>query len=292
MAYGDLRGTRKDPSEYGAIDMMGLGIASALGIAVATFFDLTTSDDTSALLLFNRWLTTATDALGLGSLPLYGVVLILMGIGALSVIYLQPVTLRGAFAQGFGVLAAITTIAPADLGGAMPEPVGADMPALETLPMDELEWEDPVSLQAPVQGSVAPVYRVPVAATAAGVQARGYSVRLQIILEDGVEDDISRMIRRGVISGRMHNETTKLTETLFRNNGANLVVRGNQIRLVSRIPGNEPTTSLVPRIEAEGYRIVESRFEASQGANPVWSIRLAKSSTPLVLQRLQRPYWF
>ncbi|MEM9422395.1 MAG: hypothetical protein AAF986_07820 [Pseudomonadota bacterium] len=290
MAYGDRRGTRKDPSEYGAVDMMGLGIASALGIAVATFFDLTTSEDTSALLLFNRWLATATEALGLGNIPLYGVVLILMSIGAISILYLQPVTMRGAFAQGFGVLAAITTLAPADLGGAMPGPVSGESAPFDSVPDGDMDWTDPVVFD----GMQAPVYRVPVA-SGAGVMAQqrpGYSLRIQITFTDGNEEDISQMIRQRQLTGRMHDETTKLSYNLFRNSGANLVVRGNQVRLVSRIPGDAPTTSLVTRIEANGYRIVESRFEASQGANPVWSIRLAKSRTPLVLQRLQRPYWF
>lgn len=299
MAYGDRTGVRKDPGEYGTFDMIGLGLAAAVGIAVATFFDLTQSGEASALFVFNKWVALGLGMLGLGNIPLYGVMLLFMAIGGLSILYFQPLTYRGAFAQGFGVLAALMTLAPSDLGSAMPAPANLPLGA-DDMPMADDDWGDEVTLDGISARGTAPqpTYGTPatlmpaMATTSMMVQAQGYSIRLQLNFPAGFEDNISTMISRGTLRGRLHNEQTKQTYNLFRNTGANLRSNANQIRMTTRIPGDAATTNLVARIEAEGYKIVESRFEATQGANPVWTITMAPGGGPLILQRLRRPYWF
>ncbi|WOI52244.1 hypothetical protein [Parvularcula sp. LCG005] len=281
---------QKSPGEYSPLDMMGMGLAAAVGIAAATFFDLTQSDEASTLFVFNKWLARLTEMLGLGNIPLYGVVLILMGIGALSILYFQPVTIRGAFAQGFGVLAAVTTLAPSDLGGALPSP-DTEAASLEPLPAGDNSWFEEEGISS--RGLVPPVYRVPVSSvTAVQRDEQGYSIRMKIIFPDGLDRQPSELIDSGDLRGKLHNEESKQTYNLFRNSGADVMYRDGTMYLSSRIPGDIPRASLVARVEAEGYRIVESRFDASLGVNPVWTIRMAPSSQPLLLQRLRRPYWF
>lgn len=304
MTYGERKGARKNPGEYGFFDLIGLGIAAAFGIAVATFFDLTQSDEASALFVFNKWLATVTNMFGFGNVPLYGVVLILMGLGAASVLYFQPVTFRGAFAQGFGALAAIMTLAPSDLGGAMPAPGGgAFLEGASDLPPAEGDdvWPEEGTMEGislpPAWRGAAPPSLVPVSAasanSAAAEKKEGYSIRMKIVFSDDLETgELEQMIRNGTLRGKLHNEASKKTYNLFRNTGANFKVRDDTIYLSSRIPGEADTATLVARIEAEGYRIIESRFNASTGVNPVWTIRLQPSNTPLLLQRLNRPYWF
>lgn len=124
MSYGERKGARAVPGDYSMVDKIGFGFAAALGIAVATFFDMTQASEASAVFVVNKWLANFTTMLGLGSIPLYGVLLILMAVGAASILYFQPVTFRGAFAQGFGALAAIMTIAPSDLGQPLPSTDG------------------------------------------------------------------------------------------------------------------------------------------------------------------------
>lgn len=294
MAYGERKNLRKQPGEYGFVDMMGLGLASAFGIAVATFFDLTQSDEGSALFVFNKWIATATSMLGLGDIPLYGVVLILMAVGGMSILYFQPVTFRGAFAQGFGVLAAIMTLAPSDLANPAPGPESMDM--MEMMPAGDGEvWPDEADAEGiSYQPAMAPVYAVPVATSAAplAVQELGYSLRIKITFSDGLGNSYTDMIRNGSLRGRLHNETTNDSYNLFRNSSAGLMYRDDSFYISTRIPGDDPTATLVTRIEAEGYRIIESRFEAKQGVNPVWNIVMTPSGTPLFLQRLRKPYTF
>lgn len=309
MKYGERKGG-KPSGEYTFIDLLGLGTAAAGGIAVATFLDLTQSQEASALFLFNDWIASASDTLGLGKVPLYGVVLILMALGGLSTLLLQPVTLRGAFAQGAGLLAFLVTLAPSNIGQTLPSP-DFELPQgtfADDLGFDELlpeggEGGAPEEAPTP-QGIVfEPAMRnglaVPVTALATQPTRRaadeaeaGYNLRIKVVFTEGLGESPAEMIRAGRLRGKLHNETTSETYNLFRNSGADLDFRDDTIYIATRIPGDAATTSFVLRVEADGYRIVESRLEASQGVNPIWSVEMQASTTPLFLQRLSRPYWF
>ncbi len=296
MAYGEQKG-RKDAGDYSAVDMFGLSLASAIGIVVATFFDLTQSDEASALFLFNQWLATATETLGLSTPPLYAVVLILMAVGASSIFFLQPVTLRGAFAQGFGVLAAITTVAPSNLGSAMPGAESGDFAPLPAASLAAEPFAQPAVMEldgaVSAMGLSTPIAAWSGTATAAMMQSSGYSIRIQVEFPNGLAKDPQQMIREGSLRGRLHNSASGMTYSLFRTVGANLQWEGTQrLRIVTRIPGDASSAEMVARIEAEGYRIIEDRFNATQGVNGVWTITMQPSNTPLVLQRFRRSYTF
>lgn len=293
MAYGE-RKARKPLEDFGVLDKFGLGLASAGGIAVATFIDLTQSDEGSALFVFNKWLVQVTGMLGLPGLPLYSVVLILMAIGGLSVLFLQPVTLKGAFAQGFGVLAAIMTIAPSDLGAPLPGTLDdlQDLPVFEDLPPagDGSATLDSGISYTPTSAAelLTPVAMVQTSTAVEG----GYSVRIKITFENGLRDDVRNMIAKGRLRGRLYNEATGVAYNLFRSSGGDVDFRGNTLYLSTRLPGEAPTTTLVARLEAEGYCIKEERFDAKKGANPIWEIAMDPGCGPLMLQRLNRPYKF
>ena len=276
MAYGD-RNMRKEPGAFGFVDIAGMGLAASFGIVAAIVFDLTQHDESSALFVINKWVARVTEMVGVGSIPLYGVVLLLMGLGAASILYFQPVTLRGAFAQGFGALAALTTIAPSDLGTALP---GAD----EDLP--------PPAFEAPAE--VTPARYVPVsAATNATLVAKeGYRIRIKVTFPDGLKEDIEAMIRKGTLRGRLWNEASNVRYNIFRSGGGELEYENGDLYVTTLLPGTEPTATLWARIEADGYAIQVENYMARQGANPVWTINMRPSGRPLFLQRMTESYRF
>ena len=271
MAYGD-RNMRKEPGSFGAVDLMGMGVAAAFGIAAAIVFDLTQHDEGSALFVLNKWVAQLTEVVGMGSIPLYGVVLMLMALGATSILYFQPVTMRGAFAQGFGALAALMTVAPSDLGTALP---GGE----EDLPPPA--FEEPASV---VPAAFA-------AKTVAASQSQGYSVRIRVNFPEGL-DDIQAMIRKGTLRGKLHNETEGRTYNLFRAGGGELEYENGTLFVTTRLPGEADTATLWARIEADGYAIQVENYLAKQGANPVWVINMRPSGRPLFLQRMGQSYNF
>ena len=275
MAYGE-RTMRKMPGEFGPVDMMGMGLSAAAGIVAAIVFDLTQHDDASALFLINKWVARVTEMVGLGSIPLYGVVLLLMGLGATSILYFQPVTMKGAFAQGFGALAALTTIAPSDLGTALPGP------SLEALP--------PASEEG--AAAIPAAYAVPAAASVGAALADGYGVRMRIVFPGGLPEDIERMVDAGTVRGRLHNEGSGRTYNLFRAGGGDLDYADGVLRVSTRLPGDEPATDLTVRIEAAGYAIRTESVRVAQGPNPIWTIQMEPSASPLFLQRMGRSYKF
>lgn len=296
MAWGEKRGGRA-PGEYGLFDKIGLGFASAVGIAVATVVNLTQTDGASALFKFNDWLTSVTAMLGIASVPLYGVILILMAIGAGSVTYFQPVTARGAFAQGFGLLAVLTTIAPSDHGNALPG-MDNDLPAanfIDDLPpagdggssMDMEGTPDGIVFRPGIDSVTAQRITGTAARTTGTVQS-GYNLRIKIAFPQGLNNDVSTMVRRGTLRGRLVNKTSGVTYNLFANSGAELDYRGNALYIATTLPGSAPTASLALRVEADGYAINDSRYTARPGSNPVWSVRMEPSGRPLILQRLNR----
>ncbi|RFB01566.1 hypothetical protein [Parvularcula marina] len=290
MAYGEKKAP-KSLEEYGLADKLGLGLASAVGIAVATIADLLQADDASSLFLFNKWVASLTDTLGIGALPLYAVVLLLMAIGGTSIMYFQPVTMRGAFATGFASLAVLMNLAPSDLGAPLPgtmddmDEAGFDQPLP---PSDDLSFDEDVSFTP----STAPALLVPIAMAAQSSAVDGYSIRIKITFPDGLDKDVRQMINSGGLRGRLHNEGNGATYNLFRSGGGDVDFRNNTLYVATRLPGTAPTTTLVARIEAEGYRIAEERFDAKKGPNPIWQINMDPGGGPLFLQRLNRPYRF
>ena len=271
MAYGD-RNMRREPGGFGAMDLMGMGLAAAFGIAAAIVFDLTQHDEGSALFVINKWVASVTEVVGIGAIPLYGVVLLLMGLGAFSILYFQPVTMRGAFAQGFGALAALATVAPSDLGTALP---GAG----EALP--PAAFDEPAALTPAA-------YRTASAARVAA-QAEGYTIRIRVNFPEGI-GDIETMIRKGSLRGKLHNETAGQTYNLFRSGGGGLKLEDGTLYISTRLPGEADTATLWARIEAEGYAIQVENYLARQGANPVWTINMRPSNRPLFLQRMGQSY--
>ena len=285
MAYGD-RNMRKEPGSFGAVDLLGMGLAAAFGIIAAIVFDLTQHDEGSALFVINKWIARLTEVVGIGAIPLYGVVLILMGLGALSILYFQPVTMRGAFAQGFGALAALTTIAPSDLGTALPGGGAEDLPPPA--------FEQPATTQpASFVAAAGTSSTTNVAsATASLARAEGYAVRIRVNFPDGLSGDIAGMVQRGTLRGRLWNETAGRTYNLFRSGGGELEFENGSLFIETVLPGKAETATLWTRIEAEGYAIQVENYMARQGANPVWTVNMRPSGRPLFLQRMGQSYRF
>lgn len=279
MGYRE-RKAKFDGGEMTLVDIVGLGLASALGIVAATFLDLTQAAEASSLFALNKWFSMFTVLIGLGQLPLYGVILVLMVVGAFAIVFFQPVTLRGAFVQGFGLLAILTTIAPSDLGRSLPG-LPQDSPAPEPSVVNEVGYSPRSGLAQQAALTLEP-------------DQPGYTLRMRIELPNGLPDgkSASELIASGDLRGKLYDEGAQQAYNLFLNSGADIDVGDTYIAIATRIPGEAPQAKFVARLEVKGYRIVESRFDANAGRNPQWQIRMQPSRTPLLFQRLRRPYWF
>lgn len=282
MAYGDRRGV-KNPGEFKFADYLGFGLAGSLGIVAAMLVDLRQSAESSALFVINRWVADVGMLLGLGQLPLYAVVLIMMAIGAASVFYFQPVSLQGAFAQGFGVLAALMTVAPADIGA----PLDA--------PMDQLPAPQAMAPATVHNATYVAANNTNLRQEASFLQERNserYDVVIEINFPNGLSRDFDRMVRTGLLRGRLHNKDTGRTYNLFRNGGANMTHTNRKVTIRTSLPGDADTADLYARIEADKYAITVEQFTADAGDNPTWVINMTPSNTPLFIQRLGQSFWF
>mgnify|MGYP000498177458 CR=1 FL=1 len=196
-SYGTKRGI-KAPGEYGISDIFGLGLAGAAGIVAALVTDYQQKGEASALYTINQWVVTAGNILGFSNLPLWVVVVGLIGIGAGSVFYFQPITRQGAFAQGFGLLAVLMTTVPADLADGL-ESTGAALPDLEPVVLErEASLEDGIMT---ANFSAAPADANARVIAVQDRQAARYVVELRIDFPNGAPDDIDQKISKGALRG-------------------------------------------------------------------------------------------
>lgn len=287
-SYGMKRGI-KAPGEYGISDMAGLGLAGAAGIVAALVTDYQQKGEASALYTINQWVVTAGNILGFANVPLWVVVVGLIGIGAGSIFYFQPITRQGAFAQGFGLLAVMMTAVPADLASGL-EATGAALPDLQPVALErEAALESGIMSATFSAASPAENARV---IEIQDRQAARYVVELRVEFPNGAPNNIDQMISKGSLRGRLHNEDTDETFNLFRNAGGNLLMRGDSLIIRAGVPARSATAKLWVRIECEGYSIEEVSNTASLDDPLNWTITMKPSSTPLFIQRLNRSYWF
>ena len=306
MAYGIPKYGQK-AANFGLKDYAGLGIAGSFGIISAIMADMRQADDASALFVINKWVASGTQLLGVDyNLPLYGVVLGLMGVGAASVFYFQPVTMRGAYAQGFGILAALMTLMPSDLGVPLDAPDGYN--DLEELPdvhtrLDgqantDLVYAGGSSLGMGFTDMLQPAVYQPAQAQPKQSQraaaTTGYTVELVIKFPNGLKREMNTMMRAGTLRGRLHNPATKKTYNIFRSSGAVMHVHdGNsEIHISTTVPGSKENTVLWVRLEAADYAIAVESFEAELGDNGAWAVDMKPSKVPLFVQRFGKSYWF
>jgi hypothetical protein len=292
----------KLPGEFKFADYFGFASAGAIGVVAAIIVDMTQSADTSTLFFLSRWFDALTSLIGLDQIPLYGIILILMGLGAMSVFYFQPVTMRGAFVQGFSVLAAVMTLAPAELSKPLDAPmmdVDDSEPAVASLePKARLASYvgsmGGVNFQPHLQPAVYTPGAQPAIQTVAAIQderQQRYNLTIEIDFPDGLRQDYKNMVQRGRLRGKLHNKNTRQTFDLFRS-GNRVSAQGNKLIIRTSIAGTDATAELYARVEAVGYSINEEKFDARLGNNVTWKINMTPSRTPIFLQRLNKSYWF
>lgn len=283
--YGVKRGI-KAPGEYGLGDMVGLALAGAAGIVAALVADFQQKGEAAALFKINEWAVQFGSLVGFTEIPLWGVIAGMTAVGAGSVFYFQPITRQGAFAQGFGLLAVLLTMTPPNLASGM-QGINDTLPGFASTTVREAMREARVHNAS----------FTPAAAQLVEVQAQRegdkYDVHLRIEFPDGIRGDISSMIRRGTIRGRLHNEDTNETFNLFRaTDGATIRREGNTLIFHVGVPAREMTARLWVRVECMGYSIEEQSAEASLSEPLEWTVEMTPSSTPLFIQRLNQSYWF
>ncbi len=318
MPYGVKRGY-KAPGEFGITDIAGLAFSGSAGIIAALVTDYQQSAEASALFTMNRWAVALGSMFGFSEIPLYVVVLAVIGIGAGSIFYFQPITRQGAFAQGFGLLAVLMTAIPTDLASGIEDILGDDsLPGLGAPDFGDISEVSFVPSSAPngaappatiqnaaivQKASITGVGVVPItaatnsaAATTAAVQgesrAAQYKVRLIITFEGGLKGNLNNLVRRGLLRGRLHNEDTGETFNLFRNAGG--VIRHNENTLIidAGVPARSESAKLWVRIESNGHQIETQSAESNLREALRWRMTVKESSTPLFLQRLGKVYWF
>lgn len=287
MPYGVKRGV-KAPGDYGAVDLMGLGLAGSAGIVAALITDYRQQGEASALYTINQWVSALGRMTGYGDVPLWMVVVLLIAVGAGSIFYFQPITRQGAFAQGFGLLAVLMTAVPSDLADALQSDFHDDLlPGLEA---DNGGRE--AALGAPsgiIRASYTPASGQARLYKAQGSSTGRYDVHIEIHFPQGLSEEMNTMIRNGNLRGRLHNPDTGRTYNLLR---SSVRQRGNTIEINAGVPANSDTTTLWVRVEAAGYTIEEQSAQATAGSTLNWRIDMQPSSTPLFMQRLRKSYWF
>lgn len=331
MAYGVKRGM-KNPGEFGVSDIAGLGLSAAAGIVAALITDYRQSAEASALYTLNEWSVALGSILGFSQIPLWWVIAAVVGVGAGSIFFLQPITRQGAFAQGFGLLAVIMTAIPTDLASGLEDITsdanlpGLGVPSSDAFPDDieaslSSEFGMPVNFDraeskatfdgigdklanitssqsspSTVLSSGSDPAIASVSAVPVAIQTSGraaqYAVRLYIKFENGLDGDVNALIRRGLLRGKLHNDETGQTFNLFRNAGGDLVQRGDTLIITAGVPARTSEARLWVRIECAGHKIEEQSAIAKLGQPLQWHVTVEESSTPLWMQRLGKVYRF
>lgn len=293
MAYGVKRGV-KPAGEYNMSDIAGLGLASAAGIVSALVTDYNQKGEASAIYTINQWAAQASQLVSLGDPPLWAVVLMIIGVGAGSVFYFQPITRQGAFAQGFGLLAVLMTAVPADLAGGLEAIATRELPALPsaTTPADApAGGGQPGVMDANFTTAIAREGEARAIAVQNQQQAI-YDVKLTITFPNGLPEDVESMIRKGTLRGRLHNQGTGETFNLFRTAGGYLQRQGNSLIITAGVPASTASAELWVRVESDKYRIEVQSRKATVGQSVDWRIQMQPDPTPLFVQRLGKSYWF
>ncbi|MBY0423591.1 MAG: hypothetical protein K2Q06_14895 [Parvularculaceae bacterium] len=303
MAYGVKRGV-KTPGDFNTADIAGLALASSAGIVSALVVDYNQKGEASAIYTINQWAVQLSRLLSLGDIPLWAVVLTIIGVGAASIFYFQPITRQGAYAQGFGLLAVLMTAVPADLAGGLeamttrslaplPAPASPDAATAPGTPSDAPVAPTPDG--GVVRANFSPATEpapLPSAGDVDDRQGALYDVTLTITFPNGLPDDVESMIRKGTLRGRLHNQESGDTFNLFRTAGGTVQQRGNALVVLAGVPATKNSATLWVRIEAERYKIDVRSTTATVGQKVDWRIVMEPSNTPLFVQRLNNSYWF
>lgn len=283
--YGVKRGI-KAPGDFGFMDMSGLALAGSAGIIAAIIADYQQKGEAAALFKINEWVVQLGSLVGFTDIPLWSVVVGLVVIGAGSVFYFQPITRQGAFAQGFGLLAVLLTMTPPNLASGI-EGFNGSLPGLSQA---ALKGETAAArlMKASFEQGDARVFL----AQDTGEPAK-YELRLTVVYPEGIRGDISTMVRRGAIRGRLHNEQTDETFNLFRTTeGATIRREGDTLIFHVGVPARADTARLWVRIETAGYTIEEQSAAATLGDMLDWTIEMRPSNVPLAVQRFGKSYWY
>ena len=287
MPYGVKRGL-KAPGEFGAGDVAGFALAGATGIIAALVTDFNQKGEASALFTINQWVVSIGSLLGIGDIPLWVIALGMTVVGAGSIFYFQPITRQGAFAQGFGLLAVLMTTIPADLAGGL-EPF-VDPPSN----LSDVAFRGEASSSKRILNVNAVESEASIVEVQESREARAarYDLHLRLNFEGGFGDDIEKMIRRGTIRGRLHNEETGETWNLFRTAGGTLREDGESLIVHAGGPARSDRARLWVRIECAGHTITQESKVAELGRPVEWEIEIKESTVPLFIQRLNQSYWF
>ena len=284
MPYGVKRGF-KAPGDFGMGDIAGLALSGAAGIIAALVTDYQQQGEASALFTINQWVIQMGSLLGFTDIPLWWVIAGMTGIGAGSIFYFQPITRQGAFAQGFGLLAVLMTTIPPDLAGGI-ESFNDSLPGLEASTAREASANPRIVNAAFSEPQARPQF----------VQAeRGpnkFDVHMEVTFPKGIPDDIDSLIRRGILRGRLHNEDTNETWSIFKSSGGTVRREGDTLIVHAGVPARSENARLWVRIECPGYVIEEQSMSAMLGRTIEWDLVMQETNRPLFLQRLGRSYWF
>ncbi len=283
--YGVKRGI-KSPGEFGFMDMSGLALAGSAGIIAAIIADYQQKGEAAALFKINEWVVQFGALAGFTEIPLWMVVLGLTVVGAGSVFYFQPITRQGAFAQGFGLLAVLLTMTPPNLASGI-EGMNDNLPGLSPAAAREAAMEPRIVRASYVQDDARLVL------VQDPEEAAKYDVHLRIVFPEGIRGDISTMMRRGAIRGRLHNEQTDETFNLFRTTeGATIRREGNTLLFHIGVPARADAARLWVRVECVGYAIEEQSATASLDDVLEWTVEMRPSNIPLAVQRFGKSYWY
>ncbi|MEL7028698.1 MAG: hypothetical protein AAGL49_05670 [Pseudomonadota bacterium] len=270
MAYAAKKGFQS--GELGVTDFFGFAVSSALGVLAAVATDFFQKGDSSAIFSLNVFLN---ETLG-QSMPLWWVMLALVVIGAGAVFIFEPTTRSGAFSMGVGLLAAMMTALPVNNPGGISS--ASFLSPVEHTPSMTGGSVIQASYLTQVQG------------------AQGVQLTMTIDFPDGLPEDLNSSIRKGQLRGRLHDQVSGQTWSLFRTAGGSLSRSGDRLIIRTAVPASgagDLAAQLHVRIECSGYEILQAKRDVRRGERMVsWNVAMKTSSQPLFLQRLRTPYSF
>ena len=277
-----------------------LSLVGSVGILSALVMDLQNRGDNSALFVVARSAVYLAALIGVLAVPLWVVVVGLMGVGAAVVLYFKPSGLRAAFAQGFGTLAAVMTLVPG-YGG---EAIGVPTEGMEgAVPVIREGDADAIAggvtaradLPAPILASFVQADEAPAPAPETvpeTVPGGGYTIRVRLDFPNGPPEPLALRIKQGRLKARLYNPVTGKAYNLFLSAGAPIIREEDRLLVTTTVPSDAPEATLLLRVEADGYEIAVAEATCQHGANEIWDVAMVPTSEPLLFQRLKHSYAF
>ncbi len=293
-----------DRPRRSVFNLVAMLIAGAAGVASALVADFVQKGDASAIIVMNSFVNQSLSL----NLPLGYLALIMLGAGAVSVFVFEPATKRAAYYTGASILAVLMTTMPVDdLEKALPlfeeilmpqEPddaayLGTDNQAMA----HEITGAPCFDVKSGGLPLIKAAYAPAVNIACSNDRALGQA-EVTPIAADDLNVTVAISLPKGAmpkIAARLHDDVSCATWRLT-GGRASRTGSGYIVRYKLSIPAPQARTGMLAdlhvRVEADGFKIAHEHAKVTRRGPVILTVGMAKSDTPLWLQKLSTPYRF